>query len=127
MHDPCFAWHVTFELPPGESADTVFLLGEAQDAAELRSLLARFPDPAAVERGFDLPKPLGLNVLGLYMKQDIDITNLGLSTGDNALIPIDFIKFGRNSSSVSSISACPARSCASVPWRFSNAQPSTSM
>ena len=25
------------------------------------------------------------------------------------------------------ISACPARSCASVPWRFSNAQPSTSM
>jgi cyclic beta-1,2-glucan synthetase len=48
MHDPCFAWHVTFELPPGESADTVFLLGEAQDVLELRSLLARFPDPAAV-------------------------------------------------------------------------------
>jgi cyclic beta-1,2-glucan synthetase len=50
MHDPCFAWHVTFELPPGESADTVFLLGEAQDEPELRSLLARFPDAAAVER-----------------------------------------------------------------------------
>jgi cyclic beta-1,2-glucan synthetase len=50
MHDPCFAWHVTFELLPGESADTVFLLGEAPDESELRSLLERFPDAAAVER-----------------------------------------------------------------------------
>ncbi|HSE67979.1 MAG TPA: hypothetical protein VLB12_13415, partial [Gemmatimonadales bacterium] len=32
----------------------------------------------AVERGFDLPKPLGLNVIGLYMNQGIEITDLGL-------------------------------------------------
>ena len=49
MHDPCFAWHVTFELPPGESVDTVFLLGEARDGVELHSLLARFSQRAAVE------------------------------------------------------------------------------
>ena len=42
----------------------------------------------AIERGFDLPKPLGLNVLGLTMKQGIDITDLGLSTGSNPTVPI---------------------------------------
>ncbi|HSR89917.1 MAG TPA: hypothetical protein VLK88_01315, partial [Gemmatimonadales bacterium] len=35
----------------------------------------------AIEKGFDLPKPLGLNVIGLYMNQGIEITDLGLSTG----------------------------------------------
>jgi hypothetical protein len=83
------------------------MLTEAERDSVLKTYHNIFPilGRQAVERGFDLPKPLGLNVLGLYMKQDIDITNLGLSTGDNALIPIDFIQFGRNRSSVSSISA----------------------
>src|SRR5262245_142822 len=54
----------------------------------------------AIERGFDLPKPVGLNVLGLYMNQGIEITDLGLSTGANPIEPIDFIGFGTNTSTV---------------------------
>ncbi|HEY7026942.1 MAG TPA: hypothetical protein VH438_05015 [Gemmatimonadales bacterium] len=54
----------------------------------------------AIERGFDLPKPVGLNVLGLYMNQGIEITDLGLSTGANPIAPIDFIGFGTNTSTV---------------------------
>ena len=53
MHDPCFAWRVTFELAPGASADIVFLLGEAADERELCALLDRFSDPGAVERSAD--------------------------------------------------------------------------
>ena len=59
----------------------------------------------AIERGFDLPKPLGLNVLGLTMKQGIDITDLGLSTGSNPTVPIDVIQFGKNTTSVSTVSS----------------------
>ena len=54
----------------------------------------------AIEKGFDLPKPLGLNVIGLYMNQGIEITDLGLSTGANPIAPIDFIGFGTNTSTV---------------------------
>jgi hypothetical protein len=83
------------------------MLSPAERDSILKSYHNVFPiwGRKAVERGFDLPKPLGLNVLGLFMKQDIDITNLGLSTGSNPIIPIDLIQFGRNSSSVSSLSA----------------------
>ena len=54
----------------------------------------------AIERGFDLPKPIGLNVIGVYVDQNIDISNLGLSTGDSPLVPVDGIGFGDNTSSV---------------------------
>jgi hypothetical protein len=54
----------------------------------------------AIERGFDLPKPLGINVLGLWVDQGIDISNIGLSTGDDPTQPIDAIQFGDNSSTV---------------------------
>jgi hypothetical protein len=59
----------------------------------------------AIERGFDLPKPLGLNVLGVYMTQPIDISNLGLSTGANPIVPVEQIVFGTNKSSVYNVSA----------------------
>lgn len=58
----------------------------------------------AIERGFDLARPLGINVLGLTMKQGIDITNLGLSTGSDPTVPIDVIQFGKNTTTVSSVS-----------------------
>ena len=47
----------------------------------------------AIEKGFDLPYPVGLNIIGLYMDQDILINNLGLSTGNNPIQPMDSIKF----------------------------------
>ncbi len=48
MHDPCFAWRVTFELAPGEQRDITFVLGEGVDAAEAAELTARFADDQAV-------------------------------------------------------------------------------
>ncbi|HKP28616.1 MAG TPA: hypothetical protein VJU15_04410 [Gemmatimonadales bacterium] len=59
----------------------------------------------AIERGFDLPKPLGLNLIGLYVDQNIAISNLGLSTGDNPIAPASFIGFGTNTSSVTTFNA----------------------
>jgi hypothetical protein len=58
----------------------------------------------AVERGFDLPKPLGINLVYAWMDQGIDITNLGLSINDNPTQPVDFIGFGKNTSTVSTAS-----------------------
>jgi hypothetical protein len=78
--------------------------------AERDSILKRYHNVfpiwgrKAIERGFDLPKPLGLNVLGLTMNQGIDITDLGLSTGSNPIVPIDVIQFGKNTTTVSTIS-----------------------
>lgn len=59
----------------------------------------------AIERGFKLPKPLGINLNSFYAVQDIEISGLGLSTGDNPTVPIDAIKFGDNESSALTINA----------------------
>jgi len=72
----------------------------ALSKAERDSLLAhyhnRFPiwGRKAIEKGFDLPYPVGLSVNGVWASQNIDITNLSLSTGDNPVVPIQAIKFG---------------------------------
>ena len=72
----------------------------ALSKAERDSLLAhyhnRFPiwGRKAIERGFDLPYPVGLSVNGVWASQNIDISNLSLSTGDNPVVPIQAIKFG---------------------------------
>lgn len=54
----------------------------------------------AIERGFDLPKPLGLNIVGVVVDQGIDIEALGLSTGTDPVVPIEAVKFGDNRSTV---------------------------
>ena len=48
----------------------------------------------AIEKGFDLPYPAGLGVNFVYASQNIDLKNLGLSTGSNPVVPVDVIKFG---------------------------------
>ena len=40
--DPCCALRTSVDLQPGQSVDVVFFLGEADDAAAARSLLARY-------------------------------------------------------------------------------------
>jgi cyclic beta-1,2-glucan synthetase len=40
--DPCAAMHADIELGPGESAEIVFLLGDAQSAEAARALVARY-------------------------------------------------------------------------------------
>src|SRR4029434_1716553 len=72
----------------------------ALSKTERDSLLAhyknRFPiwGRKAIERGFDLPYPVGLSVNGVWASQNIDISNLSLSTGDNPVVPVEIVKFG---------------------------------
>jgi hypothetical protein len=83
------------------------MLSQAERDSILRTYHNRFPiwGRQAIARGFDLPKPLGINALGVYVNQPIDITNLGLSTGTNPIAPIDQIKFGTNTSTIWNASA----------------------
>lgn len=82
------------------------MLTQAERDSVLKTYHNIFPilGRKAIERGFDLAKPIGLNVLGLTMNQGIDITGLGLSTGDNPVVPNDLFVFGKNTSTVSTVS-----------------------
>lgn len=83
------------------------MLTQAQRDSILKTYDNLFPilGRKAIERGFDLPKPLGLNLIGLYADQNIAISNLGLSTGTDPTVPIDFIGFGTNTSTVTTLNA----------------------
>jgi N,N'-diacetylchitobiose phosphorylase len=48
--DPCAAFRVPFTLAPGASVELAFLLGEAEDEAAARALLACYADADAVGR-----------------------------------------------------------------------------
>ena len=48
----------------------------------------------AIERGFLLPLPVGLNINTVYIDQDIALSQLGLSTGSNPVQPVSFITLG---------------------------------
>ena len=78
------------------------MLSQAERDSILRTYNNIFPllGRKAIERGFDLPKPLGLNLIGVYVDQEIEIGNLGLSTNDNPITTTDFIGFGTNTSTV---------------------------
>lgn len=54
----------------------------------------------AVERGFELPLPAGLNLNYLFMNQDITISNLGLSLGNDPTQDVDFIELSPAKSTV---------------------------
>jgi len=54
----------------------------------------------AVERGFLLPLPAGVNTIGVYMDQGIALSQLGLSTNDNPTEPVDWITLGEAQSRV---------------------------
>jgi hypothetical protein len=93
--------------PRADAQNPDLMLTQAERDSILRTYDNTFPiwGRKAIERGFDLPKPLGINVLGVYMTQPIDISNLGLSTGTNPIIPVEQIVFGTNKSSVYNVSA----------------------
>src|SRR5204863_2290024 len=44
--DPCAALQAPLDLPPGESVEVVFLLGQAPDVESARRLIDRHGDPA---------------------------------------------------------------------------------
>jgi cellobiose phosphorylase len=51
--DPCLVFQVRVELAPGEEWTCSFLLGEGEDRATALGLVARYRDPAIIERTFD--------------------------------------------------------------------------
>lgn len=52
-HDPCAAIQVHVDLPPGESKEIVFLLGQGGDAEEARALMDRFQADGAIEAAWE--------------------------------------------------------------------------
>jgi len=73
------------------------ILSKTERDSVLKNYHNRFPiwGRKAIERGFDLPYPAGVSVNVVYAEQDIKLSDLGLSTGSNPTVPVDFIKFGR--------------------------------
>ena len=57
----------------------------------------------AIEQGFELPRPFGINLIGVYVDQGIDINNLGLSTGSDPTVPISAITFGNSQSQIGTL------------------------
>jgi cyclic beta-1,2-glucan synthetase len=50
--DPCAALQVPVTIPPGETVECAFLLGEAAGADAARALVARWREPGAIDRAF---------------------------------------------------------------------------
>lgn len=53
-----------------------------------------------IERGFNIPYPAGLNMIGMYITQPITISELQLGVNESELYPIPAVQFGDNSSTV---------------------------
>lgn len=94
-------------VPAARAQNPDLMLSQAERDSILKTYDNIFPilGRKAIERGFDLPKPLGLNLIGVYVDQNIAISNLGLSTGSNPIVPADFIGFGTNTSTVTTFNA----------------------
>ncbi|MEX2308870.1 MAG: hypothetical protein WD738_14820 [Pirellulales bacterium] len=48
--DPCAAWQIAIELPPGGTFECTYLLGEAADRDTAAQLAGKYSDPEQVER-----------------------------------------------------------------------------
>ena len=46
--DPCAAFQVPLSIAPGETVEVAFLLGEAEDEAAARAVVAKYRDPSSV-------------------------------------------------------------------------------
>ena len=57
----------------------------------------------AIERGFLLPLPVGLNINTFAMEQGVALSELGLSTNDNPIAASEFIVLGEATSRVASV------------------------
>jgi hypothetical protein len=81
--------------------------------AERDSILATYDNifpiwgRKAIERGFALPTPAGIGLNATWINQDINITNLSLSTNDNPLQEAGFIQMEPAQVPVAAISVRP--------------------
>ncbi|MEX2091294.1 MAG: hypothetical protein WD971_01390, partial [Pirellulales bacterium] len=51
--DPCAAWQVPIEIPPGETFEITLVLGETADRSSAAKLVSRYRAAGQVERAFD--------------------------------------------------------------------------
>ena len=88
---------------PAQNPDLI--LTKAERDSILKTYNNVFPiwGRKAIEKGFDLPYPVGLNLNVIYLSQNIDITNIALSTGDNPTVPVEFIQFSSVEAPVTSV------------------------
>ena len=86
----------------GSAQNPDLTLSKAQRDSILKNYHNVFPiwGRKAIEKGFDLPYPAGLGLNFVYASQNIDLKNLGLSTGTNPVVPVDVIKFGETKAPV---------------------------
>ena len=81
------------------------VLSQAERDSVLKTYHQIFPllGRKAIEKGFALPLPVGLNVNSFYMNQGIALSQLGLSTNENPTQPVDWIVLGEAKSKVTSV------------------------
>jgi hypothetical protein len=97
-----------FSFVNGFAQNPDFALSQAEKDSLLKNYNQIFPfwGRNVIEKGFDIPYPVGVNANYIYMDQGILIDNLGLSFGDNPTVPMgDFIKFGDNRTVINSVNA----------------------
>ncbi len=62
--DPCAALQTMIEIPPGEKAEIICMLGQAESTEEMHTLVRRFRNTAAVEAAFGETRAWWDNLLG---------------------------------------------------------------
>ena len=85
-----------------------FVLTKAEKDSLLKNYDQIFPiwGRNVIEKGFDIPYPVGINANYLYMDQGIFIGNLGLSTNEKPTVPVgDFVQFGEARTVVNTVNA----------------------
>jgi hypothetical protein len=81
---------------PAWAQNPDLVLSQAERDSILKDYDQVFPiwGRKAIERGFDLPRPIGIGINAVYLVQNIDISNLQLSTGSDPVEPFDVVQFG---------------------------------
>ena len=90
---------------PAAAQNPDLALSPAERDSILKNYKQIFPiwGKKAVERGFNLPLPVGLNINTVYVNQGIELGQLNLSTNDNPLAPVSWIVLGEAVSNVATV------------------------
>ncbi len=57
----------------------------------------------AIDLGYDLPKPFGISIIPVAMRQDMSLTGLDISINDRPLTDVDFVDFSTPTSDSNSL------------------------
>lgn len=85
--DPCGAWQLPVELPPGDAFSCTFMLGEAPSRDLAASLIHKYNEPRKVDAAYELVKQCWQELLGAVTIEtpapDIDLMVNGWLTYQN--------------------------------------------